>query len=68
MKKHAPQEGFVQHDFAYGSDTELNTLIASFKSAHEAAHGQLLTMHERRSLGAGRVRITFRVRAGKASR
>ena len=56
----------LQHDFAFASDADLDAQIVAFRKAHEAAHPEWLTMHERRSLGAGRERVTFRVRpAGK---
>ena len=43
-------------------DADLNTQIAAFAAAHEAAHDELLAMDGRRSLGPGKVRVTFRVR------
>ena len=62
MKKKPPAEAFVHHDFAFTSDADLSARIAAFKAEHEAARGEILAMHERRSLGAAKVRVTFRVR------
>jgi hypothetical protein len=64
-KKAAPET--LNRDFAFANDRELDEQIAAFRREHEAAAGERLAMHARRSLGAGKVRITFRVvhRAGK---
>ena len=51
----------VQHSFSFSSDAELDALIAGYRSEHQRAHGQVLAMHARRELGAGKVMITFRV-------
>jgi len=52
----------LDRDFQFGSDRELDELIATFRAEHErAAAGQRLAMHARRSLGSGKVRITFRI-------
>ena len=64
-KKSEPET--LNRDFVFGSDRELDEQIAAFRRDHEAAAGERLAMHARRSLGAGKVRITFRIvhRAGK---
>ncbi len=51
----------LHHDFAFASDAELNTKISAFQAESEKAHGQRLAMDNRRPLGPGKVRITFRV-------
>lgn len=58
-KKAVPET--VNRDFAYASDRELDELIAAFRGEHERTQGQRLAMHARRSLGPGKVRVTFRV-------
>ncbi len=58
-KKTAPQT--LDHDFAFANDRELDEKIAAFRTEHEQAAGERLAMHARRSLGAGKVRITFRI-------
>lgn len=58
-KKQQPET--IDRDFAFASDRELDDMIAAFRSAHETTTGQRLAMHARRSLGAGKVRITFRI-------
>lgn len=58
-KKQQPE--LVDRDFVFASDRELDEIIAAFRSAHETTTGQRLAMHARRSLGAGKVRITFRI-------
>lgn len=65
-KKSSPQT--LDHDFVFASDADLNAQIAAFRSQHEADHQQILAMHARRSLGAGKVRVTFRVIDKKRSR
>lgn len=56
-----PEPTRIHHDFVFEKDAELDAKIAAFRAAHEAAHEQILAMDARRSLGAGKVRITFRV-------
>lgn len=56
-----PDKVTLHHDFAFASDAELDAKIAAFRAAHEAEHQQILAMDARRSLGPGKVRITFRV-------
>lgn len=56
-----PEPTKLNHDFAFTTDADLNAQIAAFRSSHEAAHEQILAMDARRSLGAGKVRVTFRV-------
>lgn len=51
----------VSHDFVFTSDAELNGQIAAFQAEHARTQGQRLAMDARRALGAGKVRITFRV-------
>jgi hypothetical protein len=51
----------LDHDFVFSSDADLDARIAAFRSEHEATHRQRLAMHARRSLGPGKVRVTFRV-------
>lgn len=58
----------VDHDFRFQSDADLNTQIAAFQAAHEAANKQILAMDARRPLGAGKVRISFRVVPKKGGR
>ena len=58
-KKAAPET--TDRDFAFTTDRELDEKIAAFRTEHEASEGQRLAMHARRSLGAGKVRITFRI-------
>ncbi len=56
-----PEKVTLNHDFAFASDAELDAQIAAFRAAHEAENAQILAMDARRSLGPGKVRITFRV-------
>ncbi len=51
----------LKHDFTFTSDADLNAQIAVHRSARQAEDGQILAMHARQSLGATKVRITFRV-------
>jgi len=56
-----PEKVTLHHDFVFATDAELDEKIAGFRAEHEAAHDQILAMDARRSLGAGKVRVTFRV-------
>lgn len=58
----------VDQDFRFQNDADLNAQIAAFQSAHEAANHQILAMDARRPLGAGKVRISFRVVQKKRGR
>jgi hypothetical protein len=51
----------LNQDFRFLKDEDLNAQIAAFAAAHEAEHHQILAMDGKRSLGAGKVRVTFRV-------
>jgi len=62
MGKKLEQAERLSHDFNAASEAELEAQIAAFKTAYTAEHGRLLAMDARRSLGAGKVRVTFRVR------
>ena len=61
MGKKTREPELVDVAFTFTSDAELNTRIADHRAAHQRTHGQTLAMHGRRSLGPGRVMITFRV-------
>lgn len=63
-----PEKVTLNHDFAFASDADLNDQIAAFRAAHEAEHQQILAMDARRSLGPGKVRVTFRVIEKKTRR
>lgn len=56
-----PEKVTLNHDFAFATDADLNAQIAAFRAEHEATHRQILAMDARRSLGPGKVRVTFRV-------
>jgi hypothetical protein len=58
----------LHHDFVASSDAELGALIVAFRGEHEATHGESLAMDGKRSLGPGKVRVTFRVVAKKGRR
>jgi hypothetical protein len=65
MAKHVDK---LDHNFAFTSDADLDAQIQQFKQEHEAAHGQRLAVDGKRSLGPGKVRMTFRVVAQKRSK
>ena len=56
-----PEKITLDYDFAFATDAELAERVATFRSEHEARHGQILAMDSKRSLGPGKVRVTFRV-------
>lgn len=58
-KKGEPET--LNRDFAFATDRELDEKIAAFRLEHETESGQRLAMHARRPLGAGKVRVTFRL-------
>jgi hypothetical protein len=63
-----PEKVTLEHNFAFTSDGDLATQIAAFKAEHEAAQQQILAMDNKRSLGPGKVRVTFRVIDKKRSK
>jgi hypothetical protein len=71
MGKSARRQETLHHDFVFASDGDLNKQIAEFAAEHQAQHGDRLAMDSRTGLGAGRVRITFRLvppKSGKGRR
>lgn len=56
-----PDKLTLDHNFAFTSEADLAEQISTFKREHEAAQHQLLAMDSKRSLGPGKVRVTFRV-------
>jgi hypothetical protein len=56
-----PDKVTLDQNFAFRSDADLAAQIDVFKAEHEAAHQQILAMDNKRSLGPGKVRVTFRV-------
>lgn len=68
MAKNTGSKVTLDRDFAFATDGDLNAQIAAFVATHEADAGERLAMDGRRPLGAGKVRVTFRVveaRGGK---
>ncbi len=63
-----PEKVTTSHDFTYASEAELAQKVDEFRRAHEAEHQQILAMDAKRSLGPGKVRVTFRVIDKKAKR
>lgn len=63
-----PEKVTTSHDFTYASEAELAQKVDEFRRAHEAEHQQILAMDAKRSLGPGKVRVTFRVIEKKAKR
>lgn len=63
-----PEKVTLSHDFAFESESDLDAKVDAFRSEHEAAQGQLLAMDAKRSLGPGKVRVTFRVLEKKGRR
>lgn len=60
VAKKAPPDTF-DRDFVFADDRDLDEKIAAFREEHERLVGERLAMHARRSLGATKVRITFRI-------
>lgn len=58
-KQREPQ--LILYAFSFTSDVELNSQITDYRTEHQRVHGQVLAMHARRPLGAGKVMVTFRV-------
>lgn len=48
-------------DFAFSSDADLSAQIAAFQTKQQETQALRLAMDARRSLGPGKVRVTFRV-------
>ncbi len=56
-----PEKVTLNQDFAFESEADLDRKLAAFRAEHEAGKGQILAMDAKRSLGPGKVRVTFRV-------
>ena len=62
------EQALLNHDFEFTSDAVLNASIAAFTAQHAAVNDERLAMDSRRSLGPGKVRVTFRIVPAKAKR
>jgi hypothetical protein len=51
----------LHHDFQAANDAELDVQMRAFKAAWTSEHGDGLAIDGKRSLGPGKVRVTFRV-------
>lgn len=60
-----PEKVTLSRDFTYEKEADLNAQIAAFRAEHEAQAGERLAMDARRPLGPNKVRITFRIVAGR---
>lgn len=58
----------IERDFTFATEADLNAQIAAFSAGHARDAGVRLAMDARRPLGGGKVRVTFRVVAGKGGR
>ena len=58
----------ISRDFNFSTEADLNLKIAAFSAGHERDAGQRLAMDARRPLGAGKVRVTFRLVTEKGRR
>ena len=56
-----PEKVTLNHDFVFTTDADFDEKLTAFRVEHEAVHGQILAMDSKRSLGPGKVRVTFRV-------
>jgi hypothetical protein len=63
-----PEKVTLSQDFVFESEGDLDGKVSAFRAEHEAAHGQMLAMEAKRSLGPGKVRVTCRVVAKKGKR
>jgi hypothetical protein len=52
-----PEKVTLDHNFEFAGDVDLAEQITAFK----AEHPQRLALDSKRSLGSGKVRVTFRV-------
>src|SRR5438067_2411412 len=68
MGKKSGAKVTLDRDFAVADERALGAQIAAFAAEHEAAHGQILAMDGRRSLGPGKVRVTFRGGSARGGR
>lgn len=55
----------ISQDFAFSSDADLSAQIAAFQTKQQETQALRLAMDARRSLGPGKVRVTFRVVSNK---
>jgi methionine-rich copper-binding protein CopC len=55
----------ISQDFAFNSDADLSAQIAAFQTKQQETQALRLAMDARRSLGPGKVRVTFRVVSNK---
>ena len=56
-----PEKVTLDQDFTFDKDADLDAKVTAFRAEHEARHDQILAMDSKRSLGPGKVRVSFRV-------
>ncbi len=61
-------KSMIHQDFQAANDAELDVRMREFKAAWTAEHGDGLAIDGKRSLGPGKVRVTFRVVPGPGAK
>ena len=51
----------VEQVFTFVSETDLDARIRAFKAEYEANHGDFLALDQKRPLGPGKAKLTFRI-------
>lgn len=51
----------VEQVFPFASEADLDALIRAFKAEYEAKHGDFLALDQKRPLGPGKVKLSFRI-------
>lgn len=56
-----PRQQLVEQVFTFANEAELDARIQTFKKEYEAAHGDFLALDQKRPLGPGKTKLSFRV-------
>ena len=56
-----PRQQLVEQVFTFANEAELDARIKTFKAEYEAAHGNFLALDQKRPLGPGKAKLSFRV-------
>lgn len=51
----------VEQVFSFASEADLDARIRTFKAEYEAKHGHFLALDQKRPLGPGKVKLSFRI-------
>ena len=56
-----PRQQLVEQVFTFANEAELDAQIKTFKAEYEAVHSNFLALDQKRPLGPGKAKLSFRI-------